>query len=447
MKKLAVVTVLLSLSLALVAPAAAQSRPRRAPENPPPGADTTQTPSDYYDPNKPVQQRPANAPVLKGGDGRPVTSPPISDTGKAGSQPAAPDGPEEVNPDEIIRVDTALVTLPVSVTDRDGKYIGNLKQKDFRIYEDGVEQEVAYFAPVEKAFTVALLLDMSGSTRDHLGEIQDAALAFVNQLSSSDRVMIVAFDDDVHVLAEPTNDRRMLRNAILSARPGDGTSLYEAVDFVLNQRFNRIDGRKAVVLFTDGVDTTSRTANYQSNVMDAEEDGSLVYVLQYDTWADVNGGMPRPPSNPNGPPPVDPNQRPSRQPTLSDVLGVIFGDNPYGRSRRNGGGGGGGAGRSAADYQRADAYLHDIANKSGARVERAESMQDLDRAFGNIAEELRRQYSLGYYPKTASAAGQRHAIRVRVNRPNLAVKARGTYITGDPRNASSPLAGAPVFRK
>ena len=220
MKKLAVVTVLLSLSLALVAPAAAQSRPRRAPENPPAGASTTQAPPDYPDPNRPVQQRPANAPVLKGGDGRPVTMPPISDTGTAGSQPATPAGPEEVDPDEIIRVDTALVTLPVSVTDRDGKYIGNLKQKDFRIFEDGVEQDVAYFAPVEKAFTVALLLDMSGSTRDHLGEIQEAALAFVDQLRGDDRVMIVAFDDDVHVLAEPTSDRRLLRNAILSSRPG-----------------------------------------------------------------------------------------------------------------------------------------------------------------------------------------------------------------------------------
>lgn len=444
MKKFAVLTVLLSLSLSLMAPVMAQTRPRRAPETTPSTAQTTtqttqstpqstqQPDRDAYDPNN---QTHTTAPVLKSSDGRPVTTPPTSSTGTPDPAAAVPDGPQEVDEDEVIKVDTALVTLPVSVTDRDGKYIPNLKQRDFKIYEDGVEQDVAYFAPTEKPFTVALVMDMSGSTKNHLGEIQDAALTFVEQLRRDDRVMVVSFDDDVHVLAEATTDRRQLRSAIQSARPGDGTSLYEAVDFVLNQRLKRIDGRKAIVLFTDGVDTSSRKATYQSNVLDAEEDGSLVYVLQYDTFQDMNAGGGGGGGG-NYPPP-------KQRPTLIDAIGAILSGgstNVYGQRRRSGGG----AGTSEEDYRRADSYLHSIADRTGARVERADTIQDLDKSFAIIAEELRRQYSLGYYPKTSSVAGSRHAVRVRVLKPNLAVKARNSYITGEqsgPKSGPQRLAG------
>jgi VWFA-related protein len=438
MKKFAAFSALLSLMLSLYSVGAAQTRPRRATGSAPTG-NTQQTPqqttnpSDYYDPNRPEQ--PAGAPpVLKTPDGRPVTGTPADPTAAGnGDQTAAPGGPEEVDENDVIKVDTALVTLPVSVTDRDGKYVGNLRQKDFKIYEDGVEQELAYFAPVEKPFTVALVMDMSGSTKNHLSEIQDAAITFIDQLRRDDRVMVVSFDDDVHVLAEPTSDRNALRSAIRSARPGDGTSLYEAVDFVLNQRLNRIDGRKAMVLFTDGVDTTSRRASYQSNVQDAEEDGALAYVLQYDTFNEMNRG------GGGG------SSRNSSGNILIDILGGIAGGgNVYGKNRRSQGG----AGTSEEDYRRADSYLHALADRTGARVERADAVTDLDRAFANIADELRRQYSLGYYPKTAAAQGSRHAVRVRVMRPNLAVKARNSYITGEqsgPKNNANRLAG-PTFR-
>lgn len=434
MKKFAVIPVLLSLILSLCAVGTAQTRQRRASDpatSTPTNSQQTTPPSDYYDPNKP-EQRPATAPVLKGGDGRPVTGAPADPTADNANQTAVPDGPEEVSEDDVVKVDTALVTLPVSVTDRDGKYVGNLRQKDFIVYEDGVQQELAYFAPVEKPFTVALVMDMSGSTKNHLGEIQDAAITFIDQLRRDDRVMVVSFDDDVHVLAEPTSDRSALRSAIRSARPGDGTSLYEAVDFVLNRRLNRIDGRKAMVVFTDGVDTTSRSASYQSNVQDAEEDGALAYVLQYDTFNEMNRG------GGGG------SARTSSGNILIDILGGIGGGNVWGKNRRSQGG----AGTSEEDYRRADSYLHALADRTGGRVERAEAMTDLDRAFANIAEELRRQYSIGYYPKNASAQGSRHSVRVRVMRPNLAVKARNSYITGEqmgPKNNNNRLAG-PTFR-
>src|SRR5437016_3000678 len=179
--------------------------------------------------------------------------------------------------------------------DRDGKYIPDLRKEDFRVWEDGVEQRVAYFASTEKPFTVALLLDTSGSTRFKLDEIQNAAIAFVEQLRADDLVMIVSFSDKIRILAQPTNDRYALRNAIRQTEPGSGTRLYDAVDQVINQQFNRIEGRKAIVLFTDGVDTTSKHASYESTVRDAEELDALIYPVEYDTSGDMGvfgGGWP-----------------------------------------------------------------------------------------------------------------------------------------------------------
>ncbi len=146
-----------------------------------------------------------------------------------------------------------------------------------------MEHEVAYFASIEKPFTLALVLDTSASTRFRLDEIQDAAIAFVNQLRPDDRVMVVSFDEEVRVLAEATSNRNVLRDAIRRTRTGGNTKLYDAVDLVINQRLNREQGRKAVILFTDGVDTASRHASYESNLRDAEELDALIYPVQYDT--------------------------------------------------------------------------------------------------------------------------------------------------------------------
>ena len=210
---------------------------------------------------------------------------------QSGGQPSVPgsNGPEEVDAGDVIRVNTTLVTLPVSVMDRDGRYVPNLRKEDFRLWEDGVEQNVAFFASVDKPFSVVLMLDTSGSTRSRLDDIQDAAITFVNQLRPDDQVMVVSFDDQVRVLTEFTSDRYRLRDAIRRTRPGDGTKLYDAVDLVMNQRLNSVAGRKAIVLFTDGVDTTSRHASYASNIRDAEELDALIYPVQYDTYMDMGG--------------------------------------------------------------------------------------------------------------------------------------------------------------
>lgn len=349
------------------------------------------------------------------------TAPPASQTPTGSDRTSAEPAPqtsdmpaEEVGDDGVVRVNTTLVTIPVSIVDRDGRFIPNLRKEDFRIFEDGVEQQVAYFATVDKPFTVALVLDTSGSTRFKIEDMQDAAIAFLDELRPEDSVLVVSFDGEIRVQAEATNDRNTLRNAIRRTRTGGSTKLYDAVDFVIKQRLNRISGRKAIVLFTDGVDTDSKRASYDSTVRDAEELDASIYPIQYDTY-DANQGGGGGGSWPGA------GGRPSiRIGPITIPIGPPGGV--------GGGGGGGGGGSSRGEYQRAGAYLRDLAAKSGGRLQQANDVRYLSYAFTTIAEELRRQYSLGYYPKRQTQESARRQIKVRVNRPNLAVRARDSYI-------------------
>ena len=184
--------------------------------------------------------------------------------------------------------------------------------------------------------------------------------------------MVVSFDEDIDVLAQPTNDRNLLRNAVRRTAPGNGTRLYDAVDLVINQYLNRIDGRKAVVLFTDGVDTNSRHASYESNVRDAEELDALIYPVQFDTFAEMNGGRSWPRQTRRNPRRGNGSDVDDVLDDVVDILGNIMnGSNGGGGNNRRrggggggypgGGGGGGGIGSGRADYERADAYLNELA--------------------------------------------------------------------------------------
>jgi len=399
--------------------ASAQSRPRRV-------GDQSSTPQT---------QSPGRPPVLSGTNNQ--GNPPAPAQTTAGNSAKAP---EEVEAGDVIKVNTTLVTIPVSVMDRDGRYVPNLQKEDFRIWEDGVEQQVGFFASVDKPFSVVLMLDTSPSTQFRLEDIQDAAISFVNQLRPDDKVMVVSFNNDIRVLTELTTDRMRLQRAIRRAETGDGTRLYDAVEMVINQKLSHIQGRKAIVLFTDGVDTTSRRASYQSNIMDAQELDALIYPVQYDTSADIAVVGP---SYPNG----------GQIDIFGSILGGIFGGGRVGR--RGGGGGRGGypqpgSGTIRSDYEFANEYLQELADSSGGRRYQADSLQNMSSAFGNVAEELRRQYSIGYYPKRPPQAGQRRQIKVRANEPNLAVKARDSYIF-NPSGAAvvddSARSNAPVLKK
>ena len=331
--------------------------------------------------------------------------------------------------DEEIKVETNLVTMPVSVLDRDGRFVSGLTQRDFEIMENGVKQKIEYFQSVEQPFTVVLMIDVSPSTQFRIDEIQNAAISFVDQLRPNDKVMVIAFDESVRILSEPTSNRAQLRNAIMMADFGDGTSLYEAVDNALNRQLAKIQGRKAIVLFTDGVDTTSRRANYESTIADAEETDALVYPIRFNTQRGTFGGGGGGWGGPRG------RRRGGNAGGWGGMIGIILGGQlPPGMS-----GPIGGAGGSREEYERGNQYLDELALKSGGRKFDAESTLSLDTAFSGIAEELRRQYSVGYYPESAGEKGERRQIKVRVMRPNLVVRAKTSYIVGanDGRQAGS----------
>jgi VWFA-related protein len=333
---------------------------------------------------------------------------PESDVGVSDSRVG--EGGEAVEGD-VIRVDTSLVTVPVTVIDRYGKYIPNLRRSDFHLFEDGQEQKIAYFATVDQPFTVILMLDTSGSTQFRLEDIQDAAITFVNQLKPDDSVMVMSFDDSIDVLVRPTKNRDAIERAIRRSRTGGGTRLYDAVSNVLRQQLKTISQRKAVVLFTDGVDTTSHRATYESTMREAEESDAPFYSVDYDT-----SGMGL--LSPNG----------GGWPLPGRRGGIILGI-PVPRP-----GGPGGPGASPGDYRRARTYLHELSENTGGRFYNGDSLGGIAQAFAQIAEELGRQYSLGYYPKTLGQSGQRRQIKVRVNQADLVVKARDSYIYSDKKS-------------
>jgi Ca-activated chloride channel homolog len=346
----------------------------------------------------------------------------VAPTGVAVNSTAAPIASsqgEEVGEGEVLRIDTSLVTVPVSVMDRDGRFVSNLKKEDFSVFENGVEQSVAFFEATEKPFTVALLLDTSASTHFRLAEIKEAAIAFAKQLRPQDRVLVVTFNDEVLLLTEATNDANVI-NAVIEeyAYSGDSTRLYDAVDLVVRERLSRIPGRKAIVLFTDGVDTSSFMATYQSTLYQAEELDALIYPIQYDTSDYLQGGTITVVTNSSGWP--FPGRRSSKTYTIPSN-GIQL------------------PGMSKADYERADQYLHALADKTGARLYKANDTAELSKAFAQIAEELRRQYSLGYYPQGSSGEGsEQRQIRVRVRQPNLAVRARNSYLKRGSTTTTTP---------
>lgn len=309
--------------------------------------------------------------------------------------------PVEPVDEDVIEVESTLVNIPVSVYNKNGLYISGLRQEQFKIFEDGKEQEIAYFGVEDKPITVVLLIDTSGSTEYKIDDIRRAATAFVDELGPKDSVMVVEFASGVNVRAEATTDREKIYRAINKVNFGGGTSLYDAVEFALTKRLRKIEGRKAIVLFTDGVDTTSIGASYGENIEDAEESDAVIFPIYYNTFLDnqLGGGgvMSAPFPVPSG--------------------GILT---PQQRGNR------------PEDYALGKQYLEDIAAYTGGRVYKAgSSALGLQSTFEAIAEELKRQYQIGYYPAEEGNPGDRKRIKVRVYRTNVIVRARDSYIVGD----------------
>jgi len=311
---------------------------------------------------------------------------------------------------DIIRVSTQLVSVPVRVMDKKGRFIAGLEKDNFKIFEDGAEQEVALFSKETEPFTVALVLDMSYSAKFKISEIQSAAVAFIDQLRPQDKVIVVSFDAEVHVLTDATSDRKEIFRAIKSTKIGMGTSLYEAMDLVINGQMRKIEGRKAVILFSDGVDTTSRRSHDLNNLHDAMELDALIYSIKYDTFADVqrmkNGPIIQQPTIKVPTTTDDPNPFPFPLPTAGTA---------------------GTQGTTAEDYQKAAEYLDQLAIRSGGRLYEATSLGNLAEAYAKIASELREFYSVAFYPSRERQSGDSTSVKVKVDRDGAVVRSREIF--------------------
>jgi Ca-activated chloride channel homolog len=319
------------------------------------------------------------------------------------AQQTSPPPPVRELEEDVIRVDTALVALPVKVTNRHGKVTYGLQKNQFRVFENGIEQEIVYFeAPgtgsnvqsQQKPLTVALMLDISDSTEFKFAKIQSAALAFIDLPRPGDRVLVVSFDKEVRVLTEATDDRKVLREAILRIKTGGGTSLYAALDEIVNRPLAHVAGRKAIVLLTDGVDTTSKHASFESSIRTAETSDVAIFPVQYHTYTDFS-------------------DNPSRETQVAGSFGTLAHVTKNGEF-------------ASEAYKRATLYLRLLADKTAGRFQFADSAKNLARSFETIANQLREQYTLGYYPK--SKVQERRQIEVTVLVPETTVRTRKSYL-------------------
>jgi Ca-activated chloride channel homolog len=292
---------------------------------------------------------------------------------------------------EPIKLKSTLVQVPVVVSDKGGRYLTDLTVKDFQLFEDGKEQEIAFFGSVEEPFSVALLLDSSGSTIEKLETIKEAAMAFIESLRPRDKVMVISFNDSVQIQCELTGDREVLKKAVRAIRPGEFTQVFEAVYTAVWEKLSNIDGRKAVILFTDGIDTASSEIEAE-DTLDAviESEDVIVYPIRYGTRIDVEKRLLH-----------------SGKYTSAQILEKQEELNKA--------------------YKTANDYLSKLAEYSGGVVESADELGDLAKAFRNIASELRQQYLLGYYPTELTASDNERKLRVNVKRENAKVRTRPGY--------------------
>ena len=409
------------------------------------------------------------------------TKPPASRS----TPPPVEDTDSVQDPQEVLKTDTNLVTVPVIAVNSDGIYVPDLIKTEFGVEEDGVKQEVSFFATVSEPFHVVLMLDTSASTRDKLRLIRTAAIAFVDQLQTGDKVKVISFDDQVRDHNEFTGDRGLLRNAINRTEPGQGTKIYDAFELALHS-IRAIQGRKAIVLFSDGVDWHSDNATFDRTLRNLEEEGVIVYPIRYDTRAETerlaqqqqDEMMPELPTRsvinrpaPGTTAPTFPSDDQSTIPTAgqtktsgpfglppaSEILrrrreaereraererGYPRTDGPASAESKYPGD----LGRTTTTsptrnpapdesiramldiaYSKADAYLTALAEKSGGRLLRADTLASLPDAFAQIAAELRTQYAIGYYPTNKDRNGTFRKIKVTSSRKGVKLRARPGY--------------------
>lgn len=339
-----------------------------------------------------------------------------------------------------IKIPTGLVTVPVIVTDRYGRFATGLTRSQFTVREEGAPQKIEDFSSIESPFSVALLIDTSRSTQNKLSKIRKAAKTFIKQLLPNDRIMIVSFDDKVRFVCDFSSNHAELERAVNSLESRYATSLYDAIHLTITEKMSKIQGRKAIVILTDGVDTASKQASYESAVELAASAGIITYTVQYETrndgsskpiflpggggffaprsglrWQDIPQQKPKPGSEESN------SESEGKPGAKGDATMSTPGSTPSSRvnSQRQ---------QPIRDrYLIAADFLRTLAAQSGGLPFRAETIENTSYAFQLIANELHNQYTLTYISTNERGDGAYRAIAVGVNNPDLVVRSRRFY--------------------
>jgi Ca-activated chloride channel family protein len=296
-----------------------------------------------------------------------------------------------------LKVDVNLVVLNVTVLDERGANVTTLKQHDFVIYEDDVEQEIANFAPVEAPFHLVLALDNSSSTRTSLPLIKKAALNFVNELRPDDRIAITELNFFVRQLQDFTSDRKTLARALqkIVTYPFGGSKVYDGVALGLQQLRNAETGRKAIVILSDGMENSSSLKFEDLRRLLAQGDAVLypVTILNKDRQKNL----------------------------LESYIRSHKENDPYVKNARES--------LSVLEevYQIQTERLQTVSEETGGRIFLVGNLADLAGEYSKVAQELRNTFSLAYYSKNQWNDGVMRKIRVEVKEPRYRVHSRTTY--------------------
>jgi VWFA-related protein len=341
---------------------------------------------------------------------------------------------EEVGEGDVVRVETQLVTVPAVVTDRNGRPVAGLRAENFVVFEDGKTQRVTNFATTEAPFEIALLLDTSGSTREELGLIRNAANAFIDALRPGDRVGIIAFNNTprngspmatVDILSGLNSDRTALRAAIENLGTSNGTPFYDGLGRVADQVFREppreeMRGRRAVVALTDGVDSSS-DSGYEEARAKLLRAGVACYFIQISTEDYVEDRLLKDCQD-DGRLTLSAKQLERfRRLFVPQAQKEDYQDFcRLGQFER--------MDISRQLYNLARKEMGEMAHASGGKAFVAASVQEARSAFAQVANEIGTQYSLGYYPSNKTRDGRFRQIKVELRGvKDSSVRAREGY--------------------
>lgn len=302
--------------------------------------------------------------------------------------------------DDIIKVDSSIVRLNVGVVNTRGQPITNLSKDDFVVYEDGVKQNISRFEPTVAPFSVVMILDMSGSTLGFRETIRQSALRFLDALAPEDRVAVIEFYDKVNLRNDFTTNRRVIANSIMLANGRGKTQLYSALTMALQRLAKEGNRRKAIIVLTDGVDSSTR--DIDRKVLENSNDDEILSTIKPETsdilnqvlnQADAQGVTIYPLALPTG----DPGK-------LADPTPIQI-----------------------ALFQSARERLQILARRTGGTLNTINRLEEMARLYVSVAADLRTLYTVEYQPINDKRDGKFRTIKIEVQNPDFIAKTREGY--------------------